>query len=104
MKKPTPIILGWIIVAGLPIPLAISCIFLGLIGVAGLVYYYSPLWFLGEPYFELITDIGLLFPTWLGAGVAVVAYSLVYWAIAIPTNLMIKKIKKKKNEKPEENI
>ena len=76
MNKPVKY---WIALLLLPLPLYASMYFLGLIGLAGYLGYYRPLWFLGDTFFTYSTDIGWYFPTIYGNLIGAIIYSLIYW-------------------------
>jgi hypothetical protein len=59
---------------------------LGLIGLAGFWGYYSPLWFLGDPFFLYSSDTGWYYPTWAGAAITAVVYSAVFWIAVYARN------------------
>lgn len=50
-------------------------------GLVVYLSYYAPLWFFGEPFFMVSTDIGWHYPTIYGHLLAVVAYSAVFWGV-----------------------
>jgi hypothetical protein len=80
----------WLVLVAAPIPLGLSVFALGLIGLAAFWGYYSPLWFLGEPFFLYSSDTGMYYPTWAGAAIAVVIYSIVYWMGVYAWSLLAK--------------
>ena len=69
----------WLALIAAPVLLWLSMFVLGLVGLAGLWGYYSPLWFLGDPFFLYSSDTGWYYPTWAGAAVTAVVYSVVFW-------------------------
>ncbi|WP_155877324.1 hypothetical protein [Desulfuromonas sp. AOP6] len=63
---------------------------LGLIALGGYLLYYTPISFLGEPFFIPNSDLGFL-PSWKGILITAIIYSGVYW-----TSLWLFKICKDK--------
>ncbi|MFA6063609.1 MAG: hypothetical protein WC736_13545 [Gallionella sp.] len=70
---------AWLFIILLPVPLYFSMYVLGLIGLAGYLGYYMPLWKMGETFFNYSSDIGWYFPSLYGQLAAAVIYSVAYW-------------------------
>ena len=68
----------WLIIVIAPGVFWLSSYVFGMAGLAVFLAYYSPLFFLGEPFFTHSSDIGW-FPSITGVVSTVVIYSVIYW-------------------------